>query len=134
MWSVYVFIGIVAFFAIAVALWNRSQRSKGNTDELVAKPSVLNSGGGCCGKHENCEKMNVSPTPRNIEYFDDEELDKYKNKPSSEYLAHEIDEFREVFHSLLDNEKPKWIQSLHARNITVPKQLETEVSVILNPQ
>ena len=130
MWSVYVFIGIVAFFAIAVTLWNRSQRVKGNTGELVAKPSVLNSGGGCCGKHENCEKMNLSATPRKIEYFDDEELDKYKNRPSSEYSPDEVEEFREIFHSLLDNEKTKWFESLRARNIAVPKQIEEEFLLI----
>ncbi len=66
------------------------------------------------------------------EYFDDEELDKYSNRDSSKYATNEIEEFREVFYSVLDEEKPRWIRSLQMRGISVPDQMKDEVLMIVN--
>jgi len=66
------------------------------------------------------------------EYFDDEELDRYARRDSAQYAPQEVDEFREVFYSLLDDEKPRWVRSLQMRDIALPDQLKDEVLLFVN--
>jgi len=134
--SLYLFIAIIAFFVIALSLSNFLQRRKGNTTEreTPAPPIDLsNNNGGCCGAHEICEKDSLIATVvEPVEYFDDEELDKYRNRDSDRYNEKEVNEFRDVFYSVLDEEKPRWIRSLQRREIALPDQLKDEVLMIVN--
>lgn len=134
MQSLFVFAGIIVFFIIALAVSNSLQRKKGNTKEREATPPYIDlSGGGCCGAHEVCEKDSlIAAFEEKPEYFDDEELDKYSNRDSAKYATNEIEEFREVFYSVLDEEKPRWIRSLQMRGISVPDQMKDEVLMIVN--
>jgi hypothetical protein len=134
--SLYLFIAIIAFFVIALSLSNFLQRRKGNTTEreTPAPPIDLsNNNGGCCGAHEICEKDSLIATVvEPVEYFDDEELDKYRNRDSDRYNEKEVNEFRDIFYSVLDEEKPRWIRSLQRREIALPDQLKDEVLMIVN--
>ena len=136
MLSLYLFITIIAFFIIALALSNYLQRKKGNTREreTPAPPIDLGSiNSGCCGAHEICDKDSlIAAFAEPAEYFEDEELDKYRNRDSEDYNEQEVDEFREVFYSVLDEEKPRWIRSLRMREIALPDQLKDEVLMIVN--
>ena len=69
---------------------------------------------------------------RKPEYFDDEELDKYSNRDSSGFKEDEVEEFREVFYTILDEEKPRWVRSLQMRSISVPDQMKDEVLMFVN--
>ena len=134
--SLYLFIAIIAFFVIALSLSNFLQRRKGNTTERETPPPPIdlsNNNGGCCGAHEICEKDSLIATVvEPVEYFDDEELDKYRNRDSDRYNEKEVNEFRDVFYSVLDEEKPRWIRSLQRREIALPDQLKDEVLMIVN--
>lgn len=135
MQSLYLFIGIIAFFILALALSNYYQRKRGNTKEReTTPPSIdLSTTGGCCGAHEVCEKNSLLKAfTEKPEYFDDEDLDKYARRDSEKYTSREVDEFREVFYSVLDEEKPRWIRSLQMRDISIPDQLKDEVLMIVN--
>jgi len=136
MQSLYLFIAIIAFFVIALSLSNLLQRRKGNTTEreTPAPPIDLsNNDGGCCGAHEICDKDSlIAAFAEPAEYFEDEELDKYRQRESDRYNEQEADEFREVFYSVLDEEKPRWIRSLQMREIALPDQLKDEVLMIVN--
>jgi len=135
MQSLYLFIGIIAFFILALALSNYLQRKKGNTKEReTTPPSIdLSTDGGCCGAHEVCEKDSlIAAFTEKTEYFDDEDLDKFARRDSAKYTSPEVDEFRDVFYSVLDEEKPRWIRSLQMRDISIPDQLKDEVLMIVN--
>lgn len=138
MQSLYLFIGIIAFFAIALTLSNRLQRKKGNTKERETPAPLINlkkvnDSTGCCGAHEICEKDSlIAAFEESAEYFDDEELDKYRKRDSDRYSEQEADEFREIFYSVLDEEKPRWIRSLQMREISLPDQLKDEVLMIVS--
>ncbi|NLY25505.1 MAG: phospholipase [Bacteroidales bacterium] len=134
MQSLYLFIGIIAFFILALALSNYFQRKRGNTKEReTAAPAIDLSGGGCCGAHEVCEKDSlIAAFAEKPEYFDDEELDHYSNRESDRFTTEEVDEFREVFYSVLDREKPRWVRSLQMRGISLPDELKDEVLMIIN--
>lgn len=139
MTSLYILLGIIVFFFVALSVSNYLQRRKGNTLERETQPPAIDvrtkqeRDSGCCGAHEICEKDSLisafTPEP---EYFDDEELDRYKNRESSDYTTLEADEFREVFYSVLDEEKPRWIRSLQVRGIAIPNQMKDEILMIVN--
>ena len=134
MQSLYLFIGIIAFFILALTLSNYYQRKRGNTQEReTAPPAIDVSGGGCCGAHEVCEKDSlIAAFAEKPEYFDDEELDKYSRRDSDSFAREEVDEFREIFYSVLDQEKPRWVRSLQMRDISLPDELKDEVLMIVN--
>lgn len=119
MQSLLLFTGIILFFVVALTISNYLQRRKGNNKEREATPPSINLGdSGCCGAHETCERDSlIAAFAEKPEYFDDEELDRYAHRNSDGYAANEIDEFREVFYSVLDEEKPRWIRSLQMRDI-----------------
>lgn len=130
MLSLFLFIGIIIFFVIALHIWNSIQRKKGNIEENKPAPPLIE--GGCCGMHEVCERGNLKAAfGKKPEYFDDEELDEYKGKDSSDYSEEQVDKFREVFYSLLDEEKPRWIHSLQIRKISIPEQMNDEVMMVI---
>ncbi len=134
MQPIVLFIGIIVFFVLALAITNYMQRKRGNTQTReIPPPSIDLCEGGCCGAHEVCEKDSfIAAFMEKPEYFDDEELDKYARRDSAQYAAHEVNEFREVFYSVLDDEKPRWIRSLQMRDISLPDQLKDEVLLFVN--
>ena len=136
MTSLYILIGIVVFFAIALTLSNGAQRRKGNHKERETLPPVIKldftSDSLCCGAHEVCEDDTlIAAFDEDLEYFDDEELDRYKLRDSSKYSEQEADEFREIFYSILDEEKQRWIRSLQLREISVPDQMKDEILMVV---
>lgn len=134
MQSLLLFTGIILFFIVALTVSNYLQRRKGNNTEREATPPSIDLGdSGCCGAHEICERDSlIAAFAERPEYFDDEELDRYAHRDSDGYAANEIDEFREVFYSVLDEEKPRWIRSLQMRDISLPDQLKDEVLMFVN--
>lgn len=127
------FLGIILFFVLALAITNFIQRRRGNTTTREMPPPSIDLGGGCCGAHEVCEKDSlIAAFLEKPEYFDDEELDKFAQRDSAQYTASEADEFREVFYSVLDEEKPRWVRSLQMRGISLPDQLKDEVLMFVN--
>ncbi|MDD4379120.1 MAG: phospholipase [Dysgonamonadaceae bacterium] len=130
MQSLFIFLGIIVFFVIALHSWNSIQRKKGNTEENKPEPPLIE--GGCCGMHEVCERNSLlAAFNQKPEYFDDEELDQYKGKDSADYNEEQTEKFREIFYSLLDEEKHQWIHSLQLRGISIPDQMKDEVLMVI---
>lgn len=121
--SLLVFIGIIVAFALATYIWNTIQRLRGVPE---AHPEKYVRPEGCCGAHEVCEhpadELNTKPV-----YFDDEELDRFERRLSHEYSNEEADEFREIFNTVLDEEKALWLKSLRMRHIGLPQQVKKEM-------
>lgn len=128
------FIAIIVFFVLALTITNFVQKKRGVTEKGDTPPPSIDLGsGGCCGAHEICENDSlIAAFEKEPEYFDDEELDKYSNRDSENYRDEEVEEFREVFYSVLDEEKPRWVRSLQMRSISIPNQLKDEVTMFVN--
>ena len=124
--SLYIFIGIIVFFSLSVYIWNIIQKQKG----VSAEPEKYVRPNGCCGAHEVCEhpadELNAAP-----DYFDDEELDRFERRLSHEYSDEEADEFREIFNTMLDEEKALWLRSLRMRHIGLPQQVKKEMVEVM---
>lgn len=133
MQPILLFILIILFFVVALTITNSIQRKRGNTVEREVQPPAIDLSEACCGAHETCEKDSlIAAFAEKPEYFEDEELDKYSFRDSSNYKESEVEEFRDVFYTILDHEKPRWIRSLQMRSISLPDQLKDEVLLIIN--
>ncbi len=86
----------------------------------------------CCGRHAVCEHDALLDTEDEVEYFDDEELDRFRLRPADAYSAAEEEEFREVVYTMRVNEVGDWLHSLEKRNIELPEGLRDEVLMLMS--
>ena len=73
----------------------------------------------------------MAAVSRQIEYYDDEELDRFKGRPSTDYEEAEIEEFREILYSLQETDVAGWSRSLQLRGIDLPDELKDELFLII---
>lgn len=92
----------------------------GNTDD----PEI------CCGLHEICSKS--AQRAGEILYFDDEELDRFAQRGTSDYTSAEIEEFRDILMTLPPDEIAQWQESLVMRKIPVPAEIRDEMIILLD--
>lgn len=83
-------------------------------------------GGGKCLQERILEQAVAEP-----EYFDDEELDEYKGRPSDCYTNEEAALFAEVMYTMRREEVPDWLASLTLRGINLPDQLKDEAVMLV---
>lgn len=106
------------------------QVEKGEITELPTIQQVENME--CCGQHEICEKDSLlAAVSKQIEYYDDEELDRFRGRESGAYLPDEIEEFREVLYTMKEDEVAGWVRSLQLRAVPLPDALKDEVFMIV---
>ncbi len=83
--------------------------------------------GVCCGRHTVCthgyDNSNL--------YFDDEELDRFKERTIESYTDEEIEEFRNVLYTMHQEEVETWVGCLQKRNIELPEQIKDEILLML---
>ena len=86
----------------------------------------------CCGEHEVCEKGKIKRALRtDIEYFNDEELDRYRGTAPDEYDDDAVEEFREVLYTMYPTEVEDWLKSLELREVALPDALRDEVFMLI---
>ena len=79
-----------------------------------------------------CEKGKIKRALRtDIEYFDDEELDRFRGVSPDEYGDDEVDEFREVLYTMRPSEIEDWLKSLELREVSLPNVLKDELFMLL---
>lgn len=103
---------------------------KGNGGDVVVIP---NDCGTCNGDNAKCEQecmMEAATKP--IEYYDDEELDRFRHRPSDCYTDSEADEFAEVMYTLKPEDVKGWNRSLILREINVPDLIKDELVALLD--
>ena len=115
----YIIIGITGLLILVALFTYLTKRKKSEQEEIIAPPAD------CCGAHAICEK-GLKKADQSIEYFDDEELDQFKNIPSDAYSADQIDAFREILYTIRPEEITDWLISLEKREIELPNILRQE--------
>lgn len=124
-------LGIVAAIAGLVRQWWLSEQLRaGKIEEM---PQIVEAAeAGCCGQHEVCEKDSLlAAVSKEIEYYDDEELDRFATRESDSYSDAEIEEFEDVFTTLRSEEVAGWVRSLQLRGINLPDALKDEVILVV---
>jgi hypothetical protein len=100
--------------------------------ELQEVPPVMEVDEECCGQHETCEKDSLlAAVSKGIEYYDDEELDRFIGLNPDDYTAEDEDEFRDVFYTMQDTDVAGWVRSLQLRGIALPNNIKDEVFLIV---
>ena len=117
-----VLLGIVA----GVASWFHNRHSP--KEEPVVNPADME----CCGQHEVCEKESLlAAISKQIEYYDDEELDRFRGRESNDYSEAEAEEFRNVLYTMHSEEVAGWVRSLQLRQVNIPDEVKDEVFLIV---
>lgn len=132
----YLILGLVLLGALAfVAGWMRERKLKGQLKrgEIAELPSIKQvEDMECCGQHETCEKESLlAAISKQIEYYNDEELDRFRGKESDRYSSEEIEEFCEVLYTMREDEVAGWVRSLQLRAVELPDELKDEVIMIV---
>lgn len=132
---VYCIVALLAIAGIAIIadmINRRNLKKKIEKGEIDEMPQVVQVDQECCGQHEICEKESLlAAVSKNIEYYNDEELDRFRGKDSSEYSEAETDEFREILYTMKDEEVAGWVRSLQLRNVPLPDSIKDEVFLIV---
>ena len=133
MWILIISLLILALVAaVAGVIHNRRLQRKIDRGELDAMPEVREEDMECCGQHEVCERDSLlAAVSKKIEYYDDEELDKYIGVAPDAYTPEQEDEFRDVFYTMQDTDVAGWVRSLQLRGIALPDNIKDEVFLII---
>lgn len=135
MW--YIIIGIFILGVIAaIAGYFRNKKyqrmlERGEIDK-IPEPAELTDEAECCGQHQTCEKDSLlAAVSKQIEYYDDEELDQFKGTPADGYDEAAVNEFRDILYTLQEIEVAGWLRSLQLREIELPDALKDEAFLIV---
>ena len=125
-------IALAVVAAVAGTIRNRRLQKKVDSGELEAMPEVKEVDQECCGQHEVCEKESLlAAVSKKIEYYDDEELDRYIGVSPDAYTPEQEDEFRDVFYTMQSEDVAGWVRSLQLRGIALPEGIKDEVLLIV---
>jgi len=122
-----IIIGLVIAFGVANASGNLSKQGIecGRSVDSVSCST-------CAGSSSKCEqKRMMEAATQPIEYFDDEELDRYRGREADTYSEDEAEEFAEVLRTMRQNEVKDWCRSLTLRGISLPDQLKDEAFMLM---
>ena len=133
MWVLIIGLCILALITGIATFFQYRFKSKNNVAnesvETTVAPEVEEE---CCGEHATCEKDSLlAAVSKNIEYYDDEELDHWKQIPGDQFPEEAVEEFRHVFYTLQDTDVAGWVRSLHLRQIELPDELKDEVLLVV---
>ena len=126
-----IILGMVSMVAGIIRNRRLQQKlEKGEIDELAFVKQVQDME--CCGQHEVCEKESLlAALSKEIEYYNDEELDRFQGKESDAYTDEEEEEFRDVLYTMREDEVAGWVRSLQLRGVELPLGLRNEVIMIV---
>lgn len=133
MWILIISLLVLAGIALLAGyIRNRNLQKKIDRGELDAMPEVQQVDLECCGQHEICERDSLlAAVSKKVEYYDDEELDRYIGCTPDSYTPEQEDEFRDIFYTMQDTDVAGWVRSLQLRGIALPNNIKDEVFLII---
>lgn len=127
---IYYICAVILLLMFVLFYLDRWNKTRGLREE---QPEPEISEGECCGKHAVCEKQKLAEARlRSKQYFDDEELDRFKGRSSDSYDDKEVEEFRYVMYTMQQDEVREWMECLQAREIELPDELKEECYSMMN--
>ena len=116
---------ILVALGLVTALFTLFNRSADDTEAPIV---VQESCSTCNGENDKCEQeCMMEAATKDIEYYDDEELDVFRGRESDSYTEQEVEQFSEVLYTMRPNEVKGWTRSLTLRGLNLPNQLMDEV-------
>lgn len=119
---------VIALLVVGVALWLHEQNYRRSHPTASSEPSD----GECCGLHITCERDSLlASVSETVDYYDDEDLDKYRGRAADSYDDDEIEQFRDVLLTLLPQDIAGWARSIQLRGIELPAIVREELLMIV---
>lgn len=116
---------ILVALGLITALFTLFSRSADDTETPIV---VQESCSTCNGESNKCEQeCMMEAAIKDIEYYDDEELDVFRGRESDTYTEQDVEQFSEVLYTMRHDEVKGWTRSLTLRGINLPNQLKDEV-------
>lgn len=116
---------ILVALGLITALFTLFSRSADDTETPIV---VQESCSTCNGENNKCEQeCMMEAAIKDIEYYDDEELDAFQGRESDTYTEQDVEQFSEVLYTMRPDEVKGWTRSLMLRGINLPNQLKDEV-------
>ena len=129
---VWILLTALLVLAVAGVIRNKRLQRRVERGEIASVPDVNPADMECCGQHEVCEKESLlAAVSRKIEYYDDEELDRYAGTPPDAYTPEQEEDFRDVFYTMQAEDVAGWVRSLQLRGIALPDGLKDEVFLVV---
>lgn len=121
-------LGIITAVNAVARQWWQSLHHPGSTAEHAIRQRPTD----CCGQHEVCEKESLlAAVSKDVEYYDDEDLDRFAGRRSDDYTSGEVDEFEEILSTLRSEDVAGWVRSLQLRGVELPVAVRDEVILIV---
>lgn len=123
----YLFCGLV-LLGVFCAFLGFISRKRGESQDVVVGKGDCTS---CTDDNVMCEQVcTLRAAVKPIEYFDDEELDAYRGRPSDGYSDEEVSQFAEVLETLQPSDIKPWGRSLVLRGINMPDAIKDEYIIM----
>ncbi|HEY9550731.1 MAG TPA: hypothetical protein VIQ97_00450 [Prevotella sp.] len=127
---IYLIIGLVALAVITGLIELLSKHRNNGEDNVII---TGNSCATCTGENEQCEQeCMMEASLKDIEYYNDEELDAFIGRAGNAYTDAEVEQFAEVLYTMRPDEAAGWNRSLILRGINLPDQLKDEVIMMID--
>ena len=127
-----ILIGILAIVGMGVIVGASTLISRHNSTEPDVVAPAAGDCATCSGINDDCEQTcMMEAATKEVEYYDDEELDRFKGKESNEYTDDEAEEFSEVLYTMRPDEAKDWNRSLILRGINVPNQIKDDLITMI---
>lgn len=118
---------VLALFAAITTLFTK--KKEGEPDVVMPTSGDCSS---CDGTDDKCEQVcMMEAATREIEYYDDEELDRFRGRHSNQYTDEEAEEFANILYTMQPQEAKGWNRSLILREINVPNQIKDELITMI---
>ena len=118
---------VLALFAAITTLFTK--KKEGEPDVVMPTSGDCSS---CDGTDDKCEQVcMMEAATREIEYYDDEELDRFRGRQSNQYTDDEAEEFANILFTMQPQEAKGWNRSLILREINVPNQIKDELITMI---
>lgn len=133
MWYILLSLMVLGIVAAVIGYFRNKKLQKmlerGEISEIPEAQEILEE---CCGQHETCERDSLlAAVSKSIEYYDDEELDRFQGVEASDYDDEAVEEFREILYTLKEIEVAGWLRSLQLRGVNLPDALKDEAFLIV---
>lgn len=122
---------LLSLLALGVlsALWSRMSSHGDDMPAIVTRTTCAT----CNGVDTRCEQeCMLEASTREVEYYDDEDLDRFSGRPSDSYTDDEAEAFREVLMTMPQSDTKGWNRSLIIRGINVPDQIKDELLMMID--
>lgn len=118
---------VLALFAAITTLFTK--KKEGEPDVVMPTSGDCSS---CDGTDDKCEQVcMMEAATREVEYYDDEELDRFRGRQSNQYTDEEAEEFANILYTMQPQEAKGWNRSLILREINVPNQIKDELITMI---